>query len=313
MALIEKLGAIADAIREKTGKEEGLTLDAMPSEIEGIKTGVELKAIAERSITEIEDDTAETVGAYAFRGCNNLTKAHFTNATTVSDSAFADCASLSDLYFPKLTKSIGTGNDYGAFRGCKSITEVTDKQFPELKFLTFGMFRDCTSLTKVSLSNVTHLEWYGLVGCSAVETLELPNLKHIGMNGFHGCGNKLKKVVFPKLIEITNYGGEFRYIDYLDCANTSNEVFKIGGTGIFTQYCTLTVFIIRSGSVAELGGAVLGKTNIANGTGYIYVPRALIEDYKVATNWATYASQFRALEDYTVDGTITGELDESKI
>ena len=47
--------------------------------------------------------------------------------------------------------------------------------------------------------------------------------------------------------------------------------------------------------------------------GYFYVPAALIEDYKVATNWSTYATQFRALEDYTVDGTVTGELDESKI
>lgn len=50
-----------------------------------------------------------------------------------------------------------------------------------------------------------------------------------------------------------------------------------------------------------------------SGTGYIYVPRALVDTYKAATNWSTIADQFRALEDYTVDGTITGELDESKI
>ena len=55
------------------------------------------------------------------------------------------------------------------------------------------------------------------------------------------------------------------------------------------------------------------NSSILNGTGYIYVPSALIEQYKVATNWSTYASQFRALESYTVDGTITGELDEAKI
>ena len=54
-------------------------------------------------------------------------------------------------------------------------------------------------------------------------------------------------------------------------------------------------------------------TPIASGTGYIYVPRALVDSYKAATNWSTYAAQFRALEDYTVDGTITGDLDESKI
>jgi hypothetical protein len=53
--------------------------------------------------------------------------------------------------------------------------------------------------------------------------------------------------------------------------------------------------------------------------GYFYVPRALLsdddatKDYRRATNWSTYASQFRALEDYTVDGTITGALDPTKI
>lgn len=39
MALIDKLTAIADAIRGKTGGTEGLTLDAMVSAIEGIEAG----------------------------------------------------------------------------------------------------------------------------------------------------------------------------------------------------------------------------------------------------------------------------------
>ena len=54
-------------------------------------------------------------------------------------------------------------------------------------------------------------------------------------------------------------------------------------------------------------------TPIAQGTGYIYVPRALLEDYQGATNWSAFAAQVRAIEDYTVDGTITGEFDQSKI
>ena len=65
--------------------------------------------------------------------------------------------------------------------------------------------------------------------------------------------------------------------------------------------------------MTALGSNVFKNTPIASGTGYIYVPRALVDSYKVATNWATYAAQFRALEDYTVDGTVTGDLDESKI
>jgi hypothetical protein len=53
--------------------------------------------------------------------------------------------------------------------------------------------------------------------------------------------------------------------------------------------------------------------------GYFYVPRALLsdddakKDYRRATNWSNFATQFRALEDYTVDGTTTGELDPNKI
>ena len=38
MALIDKLNAIGDAIRAKTGKSDKLTLDQMPSEIAGILT-----------------------------------------------------------------------------------------------------------------------------------------------------------------------------------------------------------------------------------------------------------------------------------
>ena len=71
----------------------------------------------------------------------------------------------------------------------------------------------------------------------------------------------------------------------------------------------LKALIIRTGQVCSLGAG------LGNGTDscYIYVPRALINDYKAATNWAQYADKFRALEDYTVDGTTTGELDPTKI
>ena len=39
MALTDKLVAIADAIRGKTGKTDALTLDQMATEIAGIQTG----------------------------------------------------------------------------------------------------------------------------------------------------------------------------------------------------------------------------------------------------------------------------------
>lgn len=82
----------------------------------------------------------------------------------------------------------------------------------------------------------------------------------------------------------------------------------------FYNCSALATLILRSSNLCSLvTTSALFGTAIANGTGYIYVPSALIDQYKAAENWSTHAAQFRALEDYTVDGTITGELDESKI
>ena len=80
------------------------------------------------------------------------------------------------------------------------------------------------------------------------------------------------------------------------------------------QSCSgLKSLLLRNNKVCTLSNTnAFTSTPISSGTGYIYVPSALIEQYKTANNWSTYASQFRALEDYTVDGTVTGGLDPAK-
>lgn len=104
---------------------------------------------------------------------------------------------------------------------------------------------------------------------------------------------------------------------FLNCANLRivdvPRVVSIEARA-FHRCATLDTLILRNvDQVCKLKGAGLTATLIASGTGYIYVPAALVEDYKAATNWSTYAAQFRALEDYTVDGTTTGELDLEKM
>ena len=59
MALTDKLSAIGDAIRAKTGKEEKLTLDQMPDEIAGISGGVLTPLVATEN--GVYDPTYETV------------------------------------------------------------------------------------------------------------------------------------------------------------------------------------------------------------------------------------------------------------
>ena len=69
----------------------------------------------------------------------------------------------------------------------------------------------------------------------------------------------------------------------------------------FTAATNLDTLILRNPTqVATLENSdALNGTKIATGTGYIYVPAALISGYQSAANgWSRYASKFRAIEDY---------------
>ena len=135
------------------------------------------------------------------------------------------------------------------------------------------------------------------------------NVSKVGNYAFYFC-QSLTAVNCPSATSVGEYS--FMYCTALTTVNlpsaTSIKLHSFYGCSLLTTLC------LRSATMCSLSSTIGFKnTPIANGTGYIYVPSVLIDSYKSATNWSTYASQFRALEDYTVDGTITGELDPNKI
>ena len=71
------------------------------------------------------------------------------------------------------------------------------------------------------------------------------------------------------------------------------------GSYAFCGCSKLTTLILRSETMCTLSNTnAFSSTPIESGTGYIYVPRALVDSYKAASNWSTYANQIRAIEDY---------------
>jgi hypothetical protein len=152
------------------------------------------------------------------------------------------------------------------------------------------------NLEKVSLPNVTSIGAYAFDSSFrsvALPTLFLPNLTTAGDRAFYASG--VSTAILPKLNVVSsqmfNYSVSLVSID-LGVAT------QIEGAA-FSNCSKLKTVIIRTNSVCSLAYAtVFNSTPIKSGSGYIYVPSALVDSYKTATNWSTYASQIRAIEDY---------------
>lgn len=193
-----------------------------------------------------------------------------------------------------------------------SIVDRTITEYYSDKVTTVGAyaFCKCNKLASVSCPNVITIKDDAFDVCYGLTSANFPNVETIGRNAFYSCTN-LASVSCPNVrtIGVNAFSScpKIQSISLLKCESIDSAAFAGCSSltalilGTTEKVCTATV------------DSVLRNTPIAKNAGYIYVPSSLIESYKTATNWTTYATQFRALEDHTVDGTITGALDESKI
>lgn len=188
----------------------------------------------------------------------------------------------------------------------RSITEILDNNVTSIGISAFNR---CSALTTVDFPAVTRIDNYAFQYCSALAAANFPAVTRIGLDAFYHCSS-LATMDFPAVTSIDT--SAFHSCSKLTTVDFSAAV-RIG-SGAFYNCSALRTLILRSATKATLGGAdVFDSTPIKSGTGYIYVPAALVDGYKAANRWSTFAAQFRSLEDYTVDGTTTGALDASKI
>jgi surface protein len=168
------------------------------------------------------------------------------------------------------------------FNGCTKLTSIPQLDTSNVTTMV-GMFLKCSALTSIpqlDTSNVTNMQSM-FSECIKLPLIDIPHYNLPSTSNstsmFYNC-NSLKAVI------IRSFG-----TNYALNSNAFNNCYHILGT--------------------------VNATYNPNGDkdGYIYVPKNMIETLSSATNWSAYADQIRALEDYTVDGTTTGELDESKI
>lgn len=217
----------------------------------------------------------------------------------------------------------GGGGDTNIEDGLVSHTlSVEEYSNDRVTSIGYGTFYRCSKLAKVSIPNVTSIDGYAFYGCTSLTDIDSPLIKSAGAYAF--TQTKLPNIYFPLLEKITTY--TFSEITtpctvHLPILKTAENSSFRNSKGIISADLPIcskvdnlcfyyanrlkTLILRKSDSICTLQhtNAFTG-TEIANGTGYIYVPKALLsdedatKDYRRATNWSTFASQIRAIEDY---------------
>lgn len=129
------------------------------------------------------------------------------------------------------------------------------------------------TITNYSNDRVEDVGAYAFYECNSLVTAKFANATLIWNNAFENCN----------------------YLTTVDLGSATVIAFRA-----FRWCSKLTTLILRrTDMMCVLNDTnALSYTEIEDGTGYIYVPRALLSEYKADDDWKTYANQFRAIEDY---------------
>ena len=192
--------------------------------------------------------------------------------TSVANAIRTRGGTTEPMSFPNgMAEAVESIPDYMHLRISNQLTEYRNEQ--HTGYVYKGSFRYSSKLTSVYMPNVVGLNDEVFRECPALESIKLENVRALGGNVFYDC-KALKKVELPSATYIA--GNSFHMASALEALilASTTSLCQLAGTGAFNN------------------------TPIASGTGYIYVPSVMVDSYKAATNWTTFADRIRAIEDY---------------
>lgn len=182
-----------------------------------------------------------------------------------------------DGYTRGHTEGVEQGYADGYEKGDSNMDGILTRQATTISndritYLGMEVFRNYDSLAIADFPNVTSTGVNIFYACYALHTVHLPSLISISTNMF-AYSSLLKRLDFPSVESID--------------------------TGAFSGCARLVTLILRKADTVCTLKNVNAFTNtpIAKGTGYIYVPDNLVEQYKTANNWSTYASQIKPISE----------------
>ncbi len=161
------------------------------------------------------------------------------------------------------------------------------------------------TITKIEDDRVKEVGAFVFNGNKTITSISFPNATKVGMYCCYNAKN-LTHANLPKATTIGSYAFADANLSYFDTSAT-----VIHGNTFRNNANLRHLFLRRSDAICKLVDMnAFEGTPFAITFGNVYVPRDLLETYPSATNWSgLYTIIWEAIEDYTVDGTITGDID----
>ncbi len=171
----------------------------------------------------------------------------------------SNVTTIGDYAFYRRTKLTGATFPLAKSIGQYSFQEcgIQNIDLPLVNSVDYSAFYYCSKLTSANLPLATNLARYVFYGCPALISANIPSVTSVRMNAFTDNFSLVKVIVGTKKTTLAT----------LENTNAFNRCYHILGT--------------------------VNSTYNPNGLkdGYIYVPLSLVADYRISTNWATYATQ----------------------
>ncbi len=271
------------------------------------------------SLTSISLPLCKSVGENAFYSCININmiSLDLPNCNYIGNNAFGSYSTLTSISVPVCYQFAG-------FNNCTNLTSV---ELPETLSLGKSALFGCTNLESISFSKCRYASQGAFGKCSSLSIIENSNITTLANALFGSCTNLLT-VNFPKVYsfeETTTYSWtgafnncnklesliiDFSNIEYIPaytfnlCSNLSMALtfpkLSIIGSSAFYGCNKLSVLNLLSNSICILSNtSAFDNTPMSKSTylgyyGSIYVPSSLVDSYKSATNWVTYAARITA-------------------
>ena len=248
-----------------------------------------------------------------------------TENVTNMEYMFGSCYNL--ITIPLINTSSVT-NMQGTFANCTNLTTIPQLDMSKVTNMQ-NMFNQADGLVylpPLNTENVTNMQqtFYYCDNLEVIEGLDTSKVTNM-RNIFANCP-KLRKAPVLNLVKCSDMAYAFqacnsmKVIELLNfnISNSSytNQAFECGRlrTIIFRSFGTNTTLSSNAFNNAYRLLGTINSTYNPYGTKdcYIYLPNDKIDTLKSATTWSKYADQFRVLEEYTLDGTTSGEFNYNK-